>query len=94
MNVEIGTEAAQFPEKEYINVIFLAVRHLDKKKPLQEEQATPHNRVLLIISSDKKRHDVIRIQQSGPSYTVSWTRIPDSVIRTHMIETSSSVSVT
>jgi hypothetical protein len=26
MNVEIGTEAAQFPEKEYINVIFLAVQ--------------------------------------------------------------------
>jgi hypothetical protein len=25
MNVEIGTEAAQFPEKEYINVIFVAV---------------------------------------------------------------------
>jgi hypothetical protein len=25
MDVEIGTEAAQFPEKEYINVIFLAV---------------------------------------------------------------------
>ncbi len=25
MNVEIGTEAAQFPEKEYINVIFIAV---------------------------------------------------------------------
>jgi hypothetical protein len=25
MNVEIGTEAAQFPEKEYINWIFLAV---------------------------------------------------------------------
>jgi hypothetical protein len=25
MNVEIGTEAAQFPEKEYINLIFLAV---------------------------------------------------------------------
>jgi hypothetical protein len=25
MNVEIGTEAAQFPEKEYINEIFLAV---------------------------------------------------------------------
>jgi hypothetical protein len=25
MNVEIGTEAEQFPEKEYINVIFLAV---------------------------------------------------------------------
>jgi hypothetical protein len=26
MNVEIGTEAAQFPGKEYINGIFLAVR--------------------------------------------------------------------
>ncbi len=25
MNVEIGTEAMQFPEKEYINEIFLAV---------------------------------------------------------------------
>jgi hypothetical protein len=25
MNVEIGTEVAQFPEKEYINGIFLAV---------------------------------------------------------------------
>jgi hypothetical protein len=25
MKVEIGTEAAQFPEKEYINGIFLAV---------------------------------------------------------------------
>ncbi len=26
MNVEIGTEAAVFPEKEYINGIFLAVQ--------------------------------------------------------------------
>jgi hypothetical protein len=25
MNVEIGTEAAQFPEKEYSNYIFVAV---------------------------------------------------------------------
>jgi hypothetical protein len=28
MNVEIGTEAAQFPEKKYINEIFLAVQGL------------------------------------------------------------------
>jgi hypothetical protein len=27
MNVEIGTQAAQFPEKEYINGIFVAVRY-------------------------------------------------------------------
>jgi hypothetical protein len=26
MNVKIGTEAAQFPEKEYLNGIFVAVR--------------------------------------------------------------------
>ncbi len=26
MNVEIGTEVAQFPEKEYINGIFVAVQ--------------------------------------------------------------------
>ncbi len=30
MNVEIGTEAAQFPEKEYINVIFVAVCRLQR----------------------------------------------------------------
>ncbi len=28
LNVEIGTEAAQFPEKEYINGIFVAVQVL------------------------------------------------------------------
>jgi hypothetical protein len=33
MNVEIGTEAAQFPEKEYINGIFLAVRQVYSKYP-------------------------------------------------------------
>ncbi len=31
MDVEIGTEAAQFPEKEYINGIFLAVNVQGKK---------------------------------------------------------------
>jgi hypothetical protein len=41
MNVEIGTEAAQFPEKEYINGILLAVRHkikCDVKESEQEEE--------------------------------------------------------
>ncbi len=31
MNVEIGTEAAQFPEKEYINRIFLVVYSIKKQ---------------------------------------------------------------
>jgi hypothetical protein len=30
MNVEIGTEATQFPEKEYINGIFVAVYVLNQ----------------------------------------------------------------
>ncbi len=32
MNVEIGTEAVQFPEKEYINGIFVAVWAWDAKE--------------------------------------------------------------
>jgi hypothetical protein len=32
MNVEIGTEAPQFPEKEYINGIFVAVQELTEGK--------------------------------------------------------------
>jgi hypothetical protein len=31
MNVEIGNDAAKFPEKEYINGIFLAVQFVNKK---------------------------------------------------------------
>jgi hypothetical protein len=31
MNVEIGTEAAQFPEEEYINGIFVAVEERIRK---------------------------------------------------------------
>ncbi len=32
MNVEIGTEATQFPEKEHINGIFVAVKSRDSEK--------------------------------------------------------------
>jgi hypothetical protein len=32
MNVEVGTEAVQFPEKEYLNGIFLAVQRISPKK--------------------------------------------------------------
>jgi hypothetical protein len=47
MNVEIGTEAAQLPEKEYINGIFLAVH----------DHLTPHQHVGLV-----KRYSVALIQ--------------------------------
>ena len=38
MNVEIGTEAAQFPEKEYISGFFLAVQvlHGDGQEKVKE----------------------------------------------------------
>ncbi len=32
MNVEVGTEAVQFPEREYIKGIFAAVQQFGKKK--------------------------------------------------------------
>jgi hypothetical protein len=35
MNVEIRTEAAQFPEKEYINGIFVAVYQTSVAGPIQ-----------------------------------------------------------
>jgi hypothetical protein len=37
MNVEIGPEAAQFPEKEYINVIFVAVHLILPKHMLKND---------------------------------------------------------
>jgi hypothetical protein len=39
MNVEIGTEAAQFPEKEYINGIFVGVRLAEKKSNTSVNQS-------------------------------------------------------
>jgi hypothetical protein len=38
MNVEIGTEAALFPEKEYINGIFVAVQVQKKGRGAKEER--------------------------------------------------------
>jgi hypothetical protein len=43
MNGEIGTEAAQFPEKEYINGIAVAVCRGKKiLKSIRKEQVQPH----------------------------------------------------
>ncbi len=40
MNVEIGTEAAQFPEKEYINEIFVAVWEIGLNQSLKPVKGT------------------------------------------------------
>ncbi len=45
MNVEIGAEAALFPEKEYIKGIFVAVHfHLCKKELQYAGQGTPYHK--------------------------------------------------
>ncbi len=41
MNVEIGTEAAQFPEKEYINGVFRCSAGLQEDQPT-EDPSRPH----------------------------------------------------
>ncbi len=41
MNVEIGTEAAQFPDKEYINEIFVAVCCTDIRNIKREKSWKP-----------------------------------------------------
>jgi hypothetical protein len=49
MNVEIGTEAVQFPEKEYINVIFLAVGYSARTWIERERQFFTLMKVLRIL---------------------------------------------
>jgi hypothetical protein len=54
MNVEIGAEAALFPEKEYINGIAVAVHHRGPSPCVKSEthtkrQATQHD-CLLVLS--------------------------------------------
>ncbi len=41
MNVETGTEAVRFPEKEYINVIFVAVLLLNCVGYTKETRSLP-----------------------------------------------------
>jgi hypothetical protein len=41
VNVEIGTEAAQFPEKEYINGIFVAVYTMDTLWQAEQGEQQP-----------------------------------------------------
>ncbi len=46
MNVEIGTEAAQFPEKDYINGIFVAVQLMITNKA---KLPTDHQKMLYFL---------------------------------------------
>jgi hypothetical protein len=49
MNVEIGTEDEQFPKKEYINGIFVAVRYTDGHKVFVNENLVKVFHQVLIL---------------------------------------------
>ncbi len=51
MNVEIGTEAAQFPEKEYITWILFAVYEYISWKSLLIRVYTLNERIKFFVSS-------------------------------------------
>jgi hypothetical protein len=48
MNVEIGTEAALFPEKEYINGIFLAAYVWTVQYCYCQKKVAPHLRFFIL----------------------------------------------
>jgi hypothetical protein len=52
MNMEIGTEAAQFPEKEYIKGIFVAVPTTDVFMMHYSQYKNEKYRSCLILQSD------------------------------------------
>jgi hypothetical protein len=60
--VEIGTETTQFPEKEYINGIFVAVHHIK----LEEERgrACVPRRLFSIEDVEKNKYDICSIDLS------------------------------
>jgi hypothetical protein len=61
MNVEIGTEAEQFPEKEYINEIFVAVQQLgltDTGKFCRLSQLLESPKALRFFSRKKVQNSV------------------------------------
>ncbi len=57
MNVEIGTEAAQFPEKESISGIFLAVQHAVLIVMVRWSIGSPNTAAgLLVVLLERKLH--------------------------------------
>ena len=74
MNVEIGTEAAQFPEKEYINGIFIAVQCRIKNRTSEPKLAINTGKLLFLSllvnkkSAKKKKREKRRKLFRSVSY--------------------------
>ncbi len=49
MNLEIGAEAALFPEKEHINGIFPAVRYLEKKNAKKQREKNQREKIIKML---------------------------------------------
>ncbi len=67
MNVEIGAEVALFPEKEYINGIFVAVQSEGPVVSSSNHSAWPLNIPTLYL------HNYTRISSSSPNTTNYFT---------------------
>ncbi len=61
MNVKIGTEAAQFPSKEYINGIFVVVHSVKRRGPPDGERCGLHAEPGVIPN-----HELTRGENSPP----------------------------
>ncbi len=61
MNVEIGTEAAQFPEKEYTNAIFVAVYKRDTYSSFSLMNLSRMGWILALYFSQKELETVMKI---------------------------------
>jgi hypothetical protein len=71
--VEIRTEAAQFPGKEYINGIFLAVHDVSIYN--QEEPRTPASKLWTKMAREASQSETIReskynIDNTGAAYII------------------------
>ncbi len=70
MSVEIGTEAAQFPEKEYINGIFVAVYTV--KRPILKSSLMRQIVPLEYINTLKKKKYPKSLDNLYMTYQEAW----------------------
>jgi hypothetical protein len=78
MNVEIGAEAALFPEKEYINGIAVAVHHRGpspcvKPEAQTKRQATQHDCLLSLLSDGDEWIEIVYSEEENILDWADWS---------------------